>query len=206
MMPDVATIQPSRKAVEARLAKAQQRLTRFPRSWGGLEQIGRCLRWLDDPEAEAYFRQAAAATPVKEDHAGDLMRLGAIYRLAGEAEAAREQFGRARAILAPRAFREDPDPLDIEHMIPASFLVGLDDEVAALIARLRAIDPDTDLLCYPIARLAEARRARDADLAAEAVAAFVATVRRYGAHVWDTGGVLPWDWVEIAMEVWRSLV
>ena len=29
--------------------------------------------------------------------------------------------------------------------------------------------------------------------------------QRYWAMVWNTGGVLPWDWYEIAVETWRPL-
>lgn len=205
MKPDQAPIEPSKRAVEAKLAKARKRLERYPNSWVWLEQVGRCLRWLGDPQATAYFRQGAANYKVKEGHAGDQMRLGNLHRLAGDAAAAQRCFEQARALYAPRAFCKRPNPLDLEHMIPASFLVGRDDEVAELIARLWAIDRDTDLLAYPIARLAQARRARNADWAADAVARFANMIQRHQAEVWNTGGVLPWDWYEIAVETWRAL-
>jgi tetratricopeptide (TPR) repeat protein len=191
--------------VEAELAKARQRLERFPGAWVWLEQVGRCLRWLGDPEAQTYFRQGAANYKVKEGHAGDHMRRGNLHRLAGDIEAAQQDFGQAHALYAPRAYREKPNPLDVEHMIPASFLVNRDDEDAELIARLRAIDRDTDLICYPIAKLAEARRTQNAGLAAEAVAELAAMIRRDRAKIWNTGGVLQWDWYEIALDIWQSL-
>jgi hypothetical protein len=72
MQLDHEIIQPDKKAVEAELAKARKRLERFPGAWGWLEQVGRCLRWLGDPEAEAYFRQGAANYKVKEGHIDDL--------------------------------------------------------------------------------------------------------------------------------------
>jgi hypothetical protein len=90
-------------------------------------------------------------------------------------------------------------------MIPASFLMGRYGEVADLIARLRVIYPDTDLIVYPIARLAEARRTQNADLAADAMAELAAMIRRDRAKIWNTGGVLQWDWYEIAMDTWQSL-
>jgi hypothetical protein len=68
-------------------------------------------------------------------------------------------------------------------------------------AVLRAID----LIVYPIAKLAEARRTQNADLAAETVAELMAMIRRSRAKVWNVGGILPWDGYEIAMETWRSL-
>jgi tetratricopeptide (TPR) repeat protein len=205
MKPDDVMIQPDRKAVEAQLAKARKRLERFPDSWGWLEQVGRCLRWLGDPQAADYFRQGAANYQVKEGHAGDQMRLGNLYRLAGDTAAAQRHFEQARALYATRAFRESPNPLDLEHMVAASFLVHRDDEVAKLIARLRAIDRDTDLLAYPISRLAEARHTRNADLAAQAAAELAAMIRRDRAEVWNFGGVLPWDWYQIALETSQRL-
>jgi hypothetical protein len=57
----------------------------------------------------------------------------------------------------------------------------------------------------PIAKLAEARRTQNAGLAAEAVAELAAMIRRDRAKIWNTGGVLQWDWYEIALETWRSL-
>ena len=83
--------------------------------------------------------------------------------------------------------------------------MGRDGEVAELIARPRAIDRDTDLIAYPIARLAEARRERDVKMAAVAVAEFAGTIQRYRAKVWNTGGVLPWDWYQIGLETLQEL-
>jgi hypothetical protein len=198
-------IKPDKETVQAELSTLRKRLERRPHSWVRLEGTGRCLRWLGDPEAEAYFRQGAANYKVKEGHAGDHMRRGNLHRLAGDIEAAQRDFEQAHALYASRAYREHPNPLDVAHMIPASFLVGRYGEVADLIARLRVIYPDTDLIVYPIARLAEARRTQNADLAADAMAELAAMIRRDRAKIWNTGGVLQWDWYEIAMDTWQSL-
>jgi hypothetical protein len=56
----------------------------------------------------------------------------------------------------------------------------------------------TDLIAYPIGRLAEARRTQNAELAELA-----ARIRRDRAKIWNTGGVLQWDWYEIAVETWQ---
>lgn len=199
-------LKPDKDAIRAELAKLRERLERQPHSWVRLEGVGRCLRWLGDPEARHHFRQAAANYKAKEGRAGDHMRLGNLYRLAGDTGAAQRHFEQARALYAPRTQRELPNPLDLEHMIPASFLVDRDDEVAELIARLRAIDRTTGLIAYPIARLAEARRTQNAELAATTVAELAGMIRRSRAKVWNVGGVLPWDWYEIAVDTWRSLL
>jgi hypothetical protein len=133
------------------------------------------------------------------------MRLGNLHRLAGNAELAERHFEQARALYTPRAYREKPNPLDVEHMIPASFLVGQDIEVSELINRLQTIDKDTDLIAYPIAKLAEARRTSNAELAKEGVVEISNMIRRSRAKVWNTGGVLLWDWYEIGVETWRLI-
>jgi hypothetical protein len=205
MKPDDFIIQPNIKAVKENLDKARKRLERFPNSWMRLEQVGRCLRWLGDPQATAYFYQGAANYKVKEGHAGDQMRLGNLYRLANDNGAAQHHFEQARALYALRAFLENPDPLDVEHMILASFLAGQDDEVAELFNRLQAIDPETDLIVYPIAKLSKARRTHNAGLAVEAIAELASMIQRDQAKIWNTGGVLQWDWYEIAIQTWGQL-
>jgi hypothetical protein len=198
-------ILPDERDIRAQLAKARKRLEKYPDSWVWLEQIGRCLRWLGNPEAVEYFRQGAANYKVKGGHAGDQIRLGNLHRLAGNDEAAERHFEQARALYTPRAYREKPNPLDVEHMIPASFLVGQDIEVSELINCLQSIDKDTDLIAYPIAKLAEARRASNAELAKEGVVEISNMIRRSRAKVWNTGGVLLWDWYEIGVETWRLI-
>jgi tetratricopeptide (TPR) repeat protein len=198
-------IEPDKKAVEAELVKARKRLNQFPQGWLWLEQVGRCLRWLGDPEAEAYFRRAAGNYKVHKGHAGDHMRCGYLHRLAGDEEAAQRHFERARALYAERVYEEDPCSLNVMHMIPASFLTGRDDEVAELIALLQAIERDRDLIAYPSAKLAKARRTQNADLAAEAKAEVARMARRSREQVWETGGPLLSDWYDIAAETWRSL-
>jgi hypothetical protein len=49
---------PDEKLLRAELEKAKHRLVKQPGSWVWLEQIGRILRWLDDPTAGEYFDMA----------------------------------------------------------------------------------------------------------------------------------------------------
>jgi len=69
-------IEPDKEAVEAELTKARKRMQRFPGTWAWLAQAGRCLRWLGDPEAEAYFRKTAANFKMREQIPGDHMCVG----------------------------------------------------------------------------------------------------------------------------------
>ena len=197
MKPDDVTIAPDKKAIEAELAKAMQPSERSPDGSLWLERVGRCLRWLGDPEAEAHLRRAAANYKVRQGDAGSQMSLGNLYRLAGDIEEAQRLFEKAHTLYAERVHEENPYSLDVMHMIPTSFLTGRDDEVAELIALLRAIEPDRDLIAYPVAKLAEARRTLDADLDAEAVAEVARMIRRSRSDVWNIGGVTLWDWYGI---------
>ena len=85
-------VQPDREAIEAQLPKARKRLDQFPQGWLWLEQVGRCLRWLGDPEAEAYFHQAAANYPLRAKDPVDHTHLGNLCRLAGEVEKAQRHW------------------------------------------------------------------------------------------------------------------
>ncbi len=212
-MTAIEMLKPNEKAMRAALEDYRTQLARRPTMWAYLEAAGRILRWQGDPEAASYFRKAIANYPLREDNAGDHVQLGNLYRLAGDQEGARRHFQRARDILAERVYGEnvDRDPeslyaMHVEHMIMPSFLLGNDEEVTDLIARLRAARKrQTLLLAYPIAKLAEARRSRNADLAAEAVNDIVHMIRVDRAKLWDSGGILPWDWYEIGLGVWREL-
>lgn len=71
-------LRPAWEAIEAQLPKARKRLDQFPQGCLWLEQMGRCLRRLGDPEAEAYFRQAVANYPFlmgRDDEVGELIAL-----------------------------------------------------------------------------------------------------------------------------------
>jgi tetratricopeptide (TPR) repeat protein len=213
---EITVLKPDRKKLEAKLTETKRRLEKHPYAWFRLEQAGRILRALGDPQASEFLRQAIANykfVPLRsgQDRPGDFMRVGNLHRLLGDQDGATRHFERARQRYAEdisekmqRSEYADPS-LEIEHMIQPSFLVGRDQEVAELIERLRLYYRGTDLAAFRIARLAAARQARDADLAAEAVNQFARSIQRTRANIWDTGGVLPWDWYEIATQVWQDL-
>lgn len=201
----IDVIKPDEKTIRKELAKARERLERWPDVWTSLEPVGRCLRWLGDEEAATHFHRAIANYKVRESDPESYMRLGNLYRLCDDASGAQRCFEQAHALYAARVSRDNADPLDIAPMIPASFLVGNDDEVASLTSRLRAIYPDTGLIVYPIAKLAAARHNRDSRLVEEAVGEVAAMIRRERAKVWDCGGVSLWDWYEIALAIWQEI-
>lgn len=193
------------KSVEAELNKARQRLDKYPEQWHTIEKIGRCLRAMGDPGAREYFLKAAANYNIRETDPGDCMRKGNQFRLAGEAEEAKRFFDMAHDLYAEMRSRVNADQLLIEHMIPASFLTGSDEEAIALAERLKCRQQAPHLIAFPVAKLAKARLVNDSDLAAEAVLDVISQIKRHRHHVWDTFGVLPWDWYEIAYETWAEM-
>lgn len=209
-----AAVRSDRKTLEARLAEVRKGLEQYPDSWLYLGETGRILRCLGDPEASEYFRRAIANfrfhPKLGDKYPDDNMRLGNLYRLSGDREEALRYFQRARELYV-EAIREKykwkyPDPsMEIERMIQASFLVKEDEEVADLIEQFRILEPDITLLVYPIAKLAAARRSRDARHALEVVDEFARMIRRERIPVWESYGVTLWDWHEIAMEVLGEL-
>lgn len=205
-------IKPDQKALEAALVEARKRLAHRPDSWFRLESVGRILCYLGDPQATDYFRKAIANykfnPKLGENDPGDHLRIGNLHRLSGDDEMARRHFQHARGIYA-EYLQKYSDPalvsMYLVHLIMASFLLGQDEEVVDIIERLRAIEPDIDLIAYPIAKLASARHNRDSRLAEEAVDEVVKKIRRDGAKVWDCGGVSLWDWYEIALAIWQEI-
>jgi WD40 repeat protein len=133
------------------------------------------------------------------------MRLGNLYRLVGDEEGARKCFQEAHSLYASRVYRDRPFSLDVEHMIPCSFLLGHDEEVAELSRLLRSTTRAWDLQAYTIAELAQARRCRDADAVTTVIEKLADYIRRAREKVSNTGGVLPWDWYGIALELQREL-
>ena len=203
MTEDTLILEPDRKAVEDKLAEARNRYERFPNQWHRLEQIGRCLRWLGDPGAADCFLRVAGNMQFRPGNPGDQTRIGNLYRLAGFLEAARENFEHAHALYAEKVYRDKPDRLTIEHMLPVSFLTERDEEVIQLIPKVQAKSQAKNLIVYPIAKLSEARLTQNAQKAAEAVVEIIAMIRRQRHQIWDTMGVLPWDWYEIGLATYQ---
>jgi len=161
-----------------------------------------------------FLRQAIANRKIGRfrsgrQRPGDLMHVGNPYRLLGDRGMATRHFERAREryaeMIADKMQRYDyPAPsLHISHMIPASFLVGRDREVAKLAERLRLHDRGTHLAAFGIAKLAVARQAQDVDVAAEVVNRFARPIQQGRGQIWNSGGLPWWDWYEIAVETWQ---
>lgn len=208
-------LQPDKNTVLSALASAKRRLEEHPNYLTSLEQIGRILRWLGGGEASAYFQKAIDSYKFRpytsgRDRPSDYVRVGNLYRLLGNKEEAHRCFARAfdlySAELEEISTRKYADPsMGLEAMIMPAFLMGNDEIVAALIKQLQKYNKSTHLIAYPIAKLAAARLDENASKAEEAVDEFAKLVMRNKAEIWFSGGILEWDWYEIALEVWQEL-
>lgn len=183
------------------LAKAQERLTRFPDGPLEMEPVARCLHWLNDPAATDMFLRLADAcgraknigrSPTK------LMEQGNYLRLAREPEQALTCFAKARTLLEPRA--RAGDDIGVAELIECCFLLDDYPEVIRLAEQLRSLTPDTDLRAFAVARLASARVNRRNDEAAQVAEEFAKFIVEEDAELSDTSAALSlWDWYELAL-------
>jgi hypothetical protein len=100
--------------------------------------------------------------------------------LCGENDDARQVFQTSRNLYAYWFFLENPKPSFVEHMILASFLPGHHLEAEDLLALLKNIDPDRNLLAYSVGKLAQARRTGEvapAQIAVEEIASWIERCR-----------------------------
>jgi hypothetical protein len=195
------------KKLRRELTEARRRLDDDPQYLLYTEPVGRCLRWLDDPESQELFARAAARLSEGIGHNGvldlkrdiyPLLTLGNYYRLAGDPARAREWYERAHSFLGL------PDELprslaDRERKVVLAFLLGRDEEVVRLRGTNGAWgreDPWLDA----IADVCKARVSRDAALAGEAAAAVAELVRQLRIKASDGPFPLhPWDQYEITL-------
>jgi uncharacterized protein YjbI with pentapeptide repeats len=189
------------------LAEARYRLDGDPQYLFYAESVGRCLRWLDDPESEELFAQAAAQLSegigdgralIRKRDTYPLLMMSNYYRLAGDRASAREWYERAYSFLG--APDEVPGPLaDRARKVVLAFLLGKDEEVAHIRGTNEAWgreDPWLDA----IADVCEARVSGDATLAGEAAEAVAELIRRLRTRASDGPFDLhPWDQYEITL-------
>jgi uncharacterized protein YjbI with pentapeptide repeats len=200
------------KKLRKEVAEARRRLNRDPQYLLYIESVGRCLRWLDDPESEELFAQAAARLSEDIGQSGVLIRkrdlyplltLGNYYRLAGDQARAREWYERAHSSLGP------PDEVprsmaDYERKVILAFLLGRDEEVVQLLALAwgREKDPWLD----SIAVVSDARLSENAALADEAAEAVAELIRRHRIRASDGPFDLhPWDQYELTLRAKAKL-
>jgi uncharacterized protein YjbI with pentapeptide repeats len=200
------------KKLRKELAEARRRLNRDPQYLLYIEPVGRCLRWLDDPESEVLFTQAAAqlSAGISQSRARtrkldpySLLTLGNYYRLAGDQTRAREVYERAHSSLGP------PDEVprsmaDYERKVILAFLLGRDEEVVQLLALAwgREKDPWLD----SIAVVSDARLSENAALADEAAEAVAELIRRHRIRASDGPFDLhPWDQYELTLRAKAKL-
>src|SRR5215217_3228361 len=89
----VGLLEANEKKLRKELAEARSRLEFEPNTAWSTETVARCLRWIGDPEAQAFFEHAASQQEDDirwaEERSRDvptlmLLRLGTYCRLAGQ--------------------------------------------------------------------------------------------------------------------------
>ncbi|MBA3534242.1 MAG: hypothetical protein H0T73_20165 [Ardenticatenales bacterium] len=188
--------------IHRELSLAQQLLAAAPKpGWTALEEVARYLHWLRDATAPDYFRQAAACYPFR-DRGQDRLRLGNLYRLAGDGAKASEYFAQATHLLQPAIAKQDP--ITLQFLVESLFLQDRYEEgeqAAQVLRALRAKGGDrTPSRSLTVTQLARARRLKDSGLAKEAAEQFAAIIREENIPVGYVGGPTPWDWYELALQ------
>jgi uncharacterized protein YjbI with pentapeptide repeats len=208
----VGLLEANEKKLRKELAEARSRLDDDPQSLLYIEPVGRCLRWLDDPESEELFAQAAARYEEGVRLAGEqgrdvtprmLLGLGTCYRLAGHQGRARGWYERAFTRLGPP--EEVPwGTSNYTDKIVLAFLLGRDEEAVQL-QGAEAWARDNPWL-DAMADVSEARVSEDASLAGEAAEAVAGYIRESRIKISDGPFDLhPWDQYEITLRAKAEL-
>ena len=199
-------IEVNRKRVEAYLQQKLQQLEVNPDFWLNLEEVGRCLCYLNDPRAQEYFRQAAMQYPLVPGYTDSHLQQANLYRLAGETDQARQHYQQAQDVLLPFDFTNPEHDAKLENLAFCAYMLGDDALTIAAVAHLRPLCRKGEwLLCFALAALAEARQQGDVARAQETVATTEAAIRKDRAQPWYTGPITHWDVYEEARRVVRAL-
>lgn len=199
------TINPKR--VQQALDNARQNAERTNGGWMYLEQIGRCLRYLQDPDAAMYFRQAARQYPLFAESVESQAVLANLYRLADEWEQARRHYQHAYDLLMPLDLEREDNIITLDRLALCAYMLGDDPLTIAAVTRLRPMcRKDEWLTTFTLAALAEARQSRTVARAQEMVQTTEAVIRKRRYQLWSEGSMLsPWDTYAEARRVVREL-
>ncbi|MCG8351998.1 MAG: hypothetical protein MI924_29885, partial [Chloroflexales bacterium] len=175
----------NRKRVEAYLQKKLQQLEVNPEHWINLEAVGRCLFYLNDPRAQAYFQQAAMHYPLFPGSTDSHLQQANLYRLAGDRDQARQHYQQAQDGLLPFDFTDPEHDAKLESLAFCAYMLGDDALTIKAVAHLRPLcRKDEWLLCFALAALAEARQQGEVARAQETVATTEAVIRNHRYQLW----------------------
>ena len=196
-------LRPTEAELQEGLAQAQKWLKQDPTDWIAIENIARCLHWSNDPSARERFRQAAElAGPAKKwaQNPAGLIRLGNLYRLAGDEKKAKEIFNLAVRVLEPSVRKPKPNLISAADLVEVYFLLGEDEKAEAVWEQFRS-QFRHELRVHAVGQLARERRTGDRAAALEIAKAFAEMIREEKTLVYYTAaGLTLWDWYELAME------
>ena len=181
----------NRKRVEAYLQKKLQQLEVNPEHWINLEAVGRCLFYLNDPRAQAYFQQAAMHYPLFPGSTDSHLQQANLYRLAGDRDQARQHYQQAQEVLLPFDFTDPEHDAKLESLAFCAYMLGDDALTIKAVAHLRPLcRKDEWLLCFALAALAEARQQGEEARAQETVATTEAVIRNHRYQLWMEATIL----------------
>ncbi len=201
------TITINKKRIQKALVEAQQHAERTNGGWLYLEMIGRCFRYLDNPDATIYFRQAAQNYPLFPQDIDGQMVLANLHRLAGDIDQACQHYQQAYDLLVPLDFAEKENAIPLDRLALCAYMLGDIPLTIKAVTHLRPLcRKDEWLNTFALAGLAEAQQQHRVSRAHEIVQT-TETVIRQGRHqVWSEGSMFsPWDAYEEARRVVRVL-
>lgn len=201
----------SNRHLQMEIEEARKSLARNPHIWGSHERMGRIYYWMEDPSAVEYFRKAIEYYPIDRSIKKNrpLVKVGNLFRLAGEPDLAYNYFERAYIMLKQQAgdinkpeeifFHRFPD------LIAACFVLGKYDEAVVYSHLLQQEDPDPNLFAYNFVRLAEAKLDGDiikAERLVDELAVKLTKALKLGTgKIQDTGSITSFDLYELAVEM-----
>ena len=195
------------KRLRETLTTYQGYLKTKPDDCANLEIVGRCLQYLHDPQAQAYFRRAAEFYVLVPENVDSQTGLANLYRLAGETDQARQHYQQAYDLLMPLDFADSANDVQLDRLALCAYMLGDDPLTIKAVAHLRPMCRKGKWLsAFALAALAEARQQGEVARAQETVATTEAVIRNHRYQLWMHATMLsPWDAYNEARRVVRAL-
>lgn len=177
-----------------------------PDSWMTLTRWGRIKRYRGDAEGLVDLAEAARRHEgvFGYAHAWQILHRANLYRLAGRDAECRRELLTARRLLESVASDRGHDPERTGDLPVVCLFLG-DDEAAERIfeeqvaAKKKFGNPQ--FRYGAVARLARARRLRDAQACRDALEWFEASLKRGRPLYSESGGITGYDWIELGLTI-----
>lgn len=200
-------IKVNRKRIETYLQKKFQQLESRSGDWADFEAIGRCLWYLNNPQAIEYFQRSAAQYPLFSGGIDSHIQQANLYRLAGNIEQANQHYQQAHDLLMPLDFADKENDVKLDQLALCAYMLGNIPLTIKAVTHLRPLcRKDEWLNTFALAGLAEAQQQHRVSCAHEMVQVTETFIRQGRYQVWAEGiPFSPWDTYEEARRVVRVL-